>query len=426
MTKKTEQAALQQKLWMLILTICSMLIICGSSRSVSAQWTTPDANNNISNTNTGNVGVAVSTSTPESKLTVGPNTVGFPGQTTSVGIVSTLPGNSYDRALFVAPRQAAGASGNSVLIYGYPRINPGVTQPYQYGIMIDTNQDTGTITHYYPAVFMGGYVGIGTYQPQNILDVVDNKAGNSLARFVNSNSSGSTSMRLGTNAISTPTTYVNYELMDTQYWLGSIAADRQRGLRLRTGVNSTSESALTDQLVISPGGSVGIGTSSPSSSVKLDVAGHVNVSGNIVASGSVTSSYQDVAEWVPSAQSIPAATVVILDPNKANQVLPSAQAYDTRVAGVVSTRPGIVLGQAGENKVLVATTGRVKVRVDATRSPIHIGDLLVTSDKEGMAMKSEPINIGGVQIHRPGTLIGKALESLEGGTGEILILLSLQ
>jgi hypothetical protein len=41
-------------------------------------------------------------------------------------------------------------------------------------------------------------------------------------------------------------------------------------------------------------------------------------------------------------------------------------------------------------------------------------------------MKSLPIEVGGVRMHRPGTLIGKALEPLAGGTGEILVLLSLQ
>ena len=43
-----------------------------------------------------------------------------------------------------------------------------------------------------------------------------------------------------------------------------------------------------------------------------------------------------------------------------------------------------------------------------------------------MAMKSEPLDLGGAKIHRPGTLIGKALEPLAKGTGEILVLLSLQ
>jgi len=68
----------------------------------------------------------------------------------------------------------------------------------------------------------------------------------------------------------------------------------------------------------------------------------------------------------------------------------------------------------------------VKVWVDATKHPVKIGDLLVTSDKPGMAMVSVPIDVGGAKIHRPGTIIGKALEPLDKGQGEILILLSMQ
>src|SRR5260370_33585486 len=74
----------------------------------------------------------------------------------------------------------------------------------------------------------------------------------------------------------------------------------------------------------------------------------------------------------------------------------------------------------------VATTGRVLVNVDATNGPIHIGDLLVTSDIPGGAMKSEPITIGNRKMHMLGTLIGKALEPLEKGSGKILALLSPQ
>ena len=39
-------------------------------------------------------------------------------------------------------------------------------------------------------------------------------------------------------------------------------------------------------------------------------------------------------------------------------------------------------------------------------------------------MKSVSITIGGRQMHTPGTLIGKALEPLAHGTGEILVPLS--
>ena len=149
-------------------------------------------------------------------------------------------------------------------------------------------------------------------------------------------------------------------------------------------------------------------------------------SGNITAAGSIAAKYQDIAEWVESSQLLPAGTVVILDQARSNQVVASTQAYDTRVAGVISLQPGITLGESGQGKVLVATTGRVRIKVDTSRGSIKIGDLLVTSDVSGVAMKSQPVDVSGVQMHRPGTLIGKALEPLEKGTGEILVLLSLQ
>jgi hypothetical protein len=173
-------------------------------------------------------------------------------------------------------------------------------------------------------------------------------------------------------------------------------------------------------------GNVRIGTTSPNSTYKLDVAGDTNVTGNINITGNINAKFQDVAEWVPSTEEMLAGTVVALDTTKSNQVIASTQAYDTRVAGVVSEQPGIALGESGKGKVLVATTGRVLVKVDATNGPIHIGDLLVTSDVPGVAMKSEPIMIGNRKIHTPGTLIGKALEPLEKGSGKILVLLSLQ
>ena len=51
---------------------------------------------------------------------------------------------------------------------------------------------------------------------------------------------------------------------------------------------------------------------------------------------------------------------------------------------------------------------------------------MVKGYKEGIAMRSQPLDLGGTPIHLPGTLIGKALEPLEKGVGEILVLLSLQ
>src|SRR6185369_11355478 len=132
----------------------------------------------------------------------------------------------------------------------------------------------------------------------------------------------------------------------------------------------------------------------------LDVVGDFNASGTITG-GNIQAKYQDVAEWVESSQELPAGTVVILDSTKSNQVIASTEAYDSHVAGVISLRPGLTLGEKGEGRVLVATTGRVKVKVDATNGPIQIGDLLVTSEKTGFAMKSMPVDVGGIRIHRP-------------------------
>lgn len=173
-----------------------------------------------------------------------------------------------------------------------------------------------------------------------------------------------------------------------------------------------------DRIHILADGKVGINTTNPTATLE--------VNGTIKANSVIGAVYQDVAEWVPATTHMEPGTVVVLNRDRKNEVMPSAKAYDTAVAGVVSAQPGLLLGVEADSKARIATTGRVKVRVDATDGPIAVGDLLVTSGKSGMAMKSKPFDFGGISIHRPGTLIGKALEPIEGGEGEILVLLSLQ
>jgi hypothetical protein len=157
----------------------------------------------------------------------------------------------------------------------------------------------------------------------------------------------------------------------------------------------------------------------------IAVTGNANFTGTVTG-GSIQATYQDVAEWVPANQDLTAGTVVVLNPERSNEVMASTMPYDTTVAGVVSDQPGLILGIGSATKEKIATTGRVHVRVDAHRAPIAIGDLLVTSDVPGVAMRSMPIDVAGISMHRPGTIVGKALEPLASGEGEILVLLSLQ
>ena len=183
-------------------------------------------------------------------------------------------------------------------------------------------------------------------------------------------------------------------------------------------------------IVVDGAGNFGVGVWSPAAALHVNgnglIEGTLTVTGDITGARVVNATYRDLAEWVTSDEPLTDGSVVTVALDKDDQVVASTQAYDTRVAGVVSPTPGVLLGEPGESRYKVATTGRVKVKVDATRAPIHKGDLLVSSDIPGVAMKSQPVDLGGVKIHRPGTLIGKALESLESGKGEILVLLSLQ
>src|SRR2546430_8917015 len=110
------------------------------------------------------------------------------------------------------------------------------------------------------------------------------------------------------------------------------------------------------RMTIASSGNIGIGTSSPAA--MLHIAGNAQVDGNIAAK------YQDVAEWVKTRGVLAPGTVVTIDPQDRNQVLQASEPYDLRVAGVVSEKPGLLLGEAGLDKVKVAQSGRVRVKVD--------------------------------------------------------------
>ncbi len=70
------------------------------------------------------------------------------------------------------------------------------------------------------------------------------------------------------------------------------------------------------------------------------------------------------------------------------------------------------------NEIPMAMVGIVPCKVSAENGPIRPGDLLVTSATPGHAMRDEDPRVG--------TVLGKALEALDAGTGSIRVLVTLQ
>ena len=353
---------------------------------------------------TGDGNVGIGTTSPQAKLQV--------NKTTTSSYSSTSFGNYADYNFFL------GTNSNSNGDFSALRFSDAGAgyRESLFGVLQNANGQgdfffkgyTGSGYSEYLRITSSGNVGIGTASPTYGRLQVEKAAPGQVIYSVSNSTSG------------------------TNYGIDAEAIGS--GAQTNVGGFFAAAGATYNYAIIVPAGwgNVGIGTSTPDLSYKLDVNGDTRVSGNgkvtgnLTVDGNIAAKYQDVAEWVESSETLAAGTVVVLDSTKSNQVIASTVGYDTRVAGVISAQPGITLGEKGEGKVLVATTGRVKIKVDASKSPIHIGDLLVTSDVPGVAMRSEPIEMAGRKMHMPGTLIGKALEPLAKGSGEILVLLSLQ
>jgi len=155
--------------------------------------------------------------------------------------------------------------------------------------------------------------------------------------------------------------------------------------------------------------------------VKLANSGNLSVKSLTIRGGA------DLAEpFDLSGDEIAKGSVVIIDEENPGKLKLSSQAYDTRVAGIVSgangVNPGISLHQEGvlESGQNVALSGRVYVLADATQGAIKPGDLLTTSGAPGHAMKVAD------HSRAQGAVLGKAMSALKDGKGMVLVLVTLQ
>lgn len=148
--------------------------------------------------------------------------------------------------------------------------------------------------------------------------------------------------------------------------------------------------------------------------------------GNVHVSGDIILTNADCAEDfdIDVTNCAEPGTVMVL--NEDGALKPSYQAYDKRVAGVISGagnyKPGIILDkqESNDGRMPIAMMGKVFCKVDANLMPIEVGDLLTTSTTPGYAMKVTDSSMA------LGTIIGKALRPLPAGQALIPILVALQ
>jgi len=196
-------------------------------------------------------------------------------------------------------------------------------------------------------------------------------------------------------------------------------------------------------------GNVGIGTTSPTARLEVESStgqdliaaypsssrvagsavfvvksiGEVRADGAYYGANFITrSGAADVAERINTSEWVEAGYVVEIDPEHPGFFRKASSPYSTKVAGIISTSPGVILGNSydkatddwEDNRPVLAVTGRVPCKVSAENGAIEIGDLLVASSTPGVAMKGNP-------EESMGAVVGKAMEPLEDVEGTIVV-----
>jgi hypothetical protein len=148
--------------------------------------------------------------------------------------------------------------------------------------------------------------------------------------------------------------------------------------------------------------------------------------GDVIVTGVIRMNRADYAEEfsVADHEEVEPGMVMVLD--EIGGVRICREAYDRRVAGVVSGaghyKPAVILDHIGArpDRLPLALMGKVYCMVDASESPVGVGDLLTTSPVPGHAMRATD------PVRAFGSVIGKALQALAGGRGLVPILVRLQ
>jgi hypothetical protein len=155
----------------------------------------------------------------------------------------------------------------------------------------------------------------------------------------------------------------------------------------------------------------------------------VDGTGRVYADGGFQPNGADYAESMGVAgdrSEYRAGDLLVIDPTASRRLALSQHPYSTLVAGIYSTKPGM-LGSTRKvdeavpgDEVPLGVVGIVPCKVTTENGPIKVGDLLVTSSTPGHAMK------GTDRSRMLGAVVGKALEPMPQRTGVIQVLVTLQ
>ncbi|MBF8280643.1 MAG: hypothetical protein HW383_416, partial [Candidatus Magasanikbacteria bacterium] len=155
--------------------------------------------------------------------------------------------------------------------------------------------------------------------------------------------------------------------------------------------------------------------------VSISAGGNVYANNSFIANAT-GSGLGDVAEYVEMAKNETAEVgdVLVADLKEPNSYRRSDKKHMAEVAGVVTDTGRFIIGSnTTGSRVPLALAGFVKVKVTDENGPIKAGDILVTSSKNGYAMKyddkKDDSNMVGV--------LGVAVEDLKTVEGKIVVLI---
>ncbi len=198
---------------------------------------------------------------------------------------------------------------------------------------------------------------------------------------------------------------------------GALDLSRARALKARIGeYDDPSRLERGDErLVAVPAGETGAGTDDGATRSPQAAGEILGPRATIVAAppaGSAAATVPDGALWMSVAEPVRRADLLVV--TSTGLLEPAASMADPRVVGVAAGPSRAAAG--GGLEAPLSEKPYTELNVDAGFGAIRPGDLLVASPTAGHAMRAlETV---------PGTIVGKALDGLESGTGTIRVLLT--